>query len=67
MVDFNNLELHRFPDIGVIIPDWLDIDLRSGEESFDTKNINYHPAFCTALNISFYYFIIVQRGIDPVP
>ena len=67
MIDFHNLEFHCFTNVGIIVADRFDINLRSREKRFNAKNIYDHTAFGAALDISLDYLIIVKRSIYPVP
>ena len=67
LIDFHNLEVHRSIDKLVVVADGLDIDLRTGEERFDTEHIDNHTAFSAAFDVAFDDFVVLEGGVNAVP
>ena len=67
LVNLHDFEFHRLADKYVIVTDWLHIDLRAGQESLDTEDIDDHTALCTAFNVTFDDFVFFKRFVDPLP
>ena len=66
-VDFNDLEFHGLAYEYIVVADRLHINLRAGEECLDTEHVDNHAAFCTAFDVAFDDFVVVESSVDAVP
>ncbi len=66
-IDFYNLEFHCFIHKHVVVVNGIHINLRTGQECFDSEHVYNHTAFCAAFDISFDDFIISECFIYTLP
>src|SRR5699024_5387727 len=52
LIDFNNFEFHSFTYEYIVVTDRLNVDLRTGQECFDTEYIDNHTALRATFDIS---------------
>ena len=67
MVDFDNLEFHCLVDEHIVVADGFHVDLRTGEEGFDTEDVHNQAAFGTALDETGNDFLVVVSFVDTFP
>ena len=67
LVDFDHFEFHGFVDIDIVVADRFHVDLRTGQEGFDTENIDDHTALGAALDVTLDDFVFFERFVDAIP
>ena len=67
LIDFYNLEIHCLLYKCIIIPNRLDVYLRTREECFDSEYIHNHTALRTSLDKALNNFTIIISGINHIP
>ena len=67
LVDLNNLELHRLAYELVVVAYGMNIDLRTGQESLDTKYIDNHTTLGAALDVTGDNFLSLECSVHTLP
>ena len=67
LIDFNNFEFHSFTYEYIVVTDRLNVDLRTGQECFDTEYIDNHTALRATFDISFDDFVVFKSRVNTVP
>ena len=67
LVDLDNLELHGLANELIVVAYGVNVDLRTGEESLDTKHVDDHTALCAALDVTLDNCILLESIVDLVP
>ena len=67
LIDFDNLELHGLSNEDVIVANGLHVNLRTGEEGFNTEDIDNHATLGAALDVTGDDFLVFESCIDTLP
>ena len=67
LIDLDNLELHCLAHENIVVTDGLNVNLRAGEECFDTEYIYNHTTLSAALHEALDDFFIFQSLVHAIP
>ena len=67
LIDLHDPELHGFINKDIVIPYGADVDLRTGEECLNAKDIDNHTAFRPTLDIALYHLLLLVSQGDAIP
>ena len=67
VVDLHNLEFHSLTNEYIVVADWLNVNLRTWQECFDSEYVNNHTALSTALDVTLNDFVVVASLVNSIP
>ena len=67
LINLNHFELHGLSDKYVVVADGVYINLATGQECLDSKDVNNHTALRTALDITLNNLFVVKGIVDTLP
>ena len=66
-INLNNFEFHCFANKNVVISDWFNVNLATRQKCLNTKYVYNHTTFCTAFDVTFNNFIVVESFVNAIP
>src|SRR5690606_10540434 len=67
MVDLHNFKFHCFSYVSIVITNWLHVNLRSRQESLDSKYVYDHTTFGTTFYKSVYDKTLIVSFVHTIP
>src|SRR5574344_116681 len=67
LIDLYDLEFHCLAYEYIVVTYWMNVNLTSWKECFNTEYVNNHTALSTALNITLNDFFILKSCINLIP
>ena len=67
LIDLDNLELHGLAYEYIVVAYWMNVNLATGQECFDSEYINNHTTLSAALDVALNNLVVSESLVNTVP